>query len=273
MLIFWCIIIVLQSEDSKTRKITYIVSILSVVKANKPPSKQKPKIQSICLSTNEPWDWMKAQILAKVSITLNPHLIEFNNYDVMFFIPCNLPKPGLTLSNDEDYAVMTNCAQNLTSKDPTINLTVIEKERLGEENKENTGRDDTDNAETQTTGKLKLKEKNVRAYLFGVVCANCSGTCRLERILPPSQRTSTKMWIFRHCAKDGSARSLMCRAQGHIVTSSPIQVTIYLLVMNSLTAGPQPAWVSYFRTTNLGDEAVYLAERRRVCHGRETTQP
>jgi hypothetical protein len=107
----------------------YIVSILSAPEADKPPYKQKPKIQSICLSADEPWDQMKAQILAKISITLNPHIIEFNDYDIMFFIPCNLPKPGLTLLNEEDYTVMTNRVHNLTSKDPTINLTVIEKQR------------------------------------------------------------------------------------------------------------------------------------------------
>jgi hypothetical protein len=111
---------------------------------------------------------MKAQILAKISIMLNPCLIEFDNYDVMFFILCNLPKPGLTLSNEEDYAVMTNCAQNLTSKDPTINLMVIEKQ--GEENKENADRVDADNTETWPTGKLKSKEKNVRIAAQSCLC-------------------------------------------------------------------------------------------------------
>src|SRR6266852_7380192 len=194
---------------------------------------------------------MKAQILAKISNSLNPPLIKFDNYDIMFFISHNLPKLGLTLLNNEDYKVMTNCTQNLTSKDPTINLTITEKH--GEENKENTGRDDArddaDNTKTWTTGKLKSKEKIVRcSSIFEVVFANCSWACRLERILPPFQEILTNTLIFRHCAKDGSARSPMPHAQGRIVSSSLIPVIIYPLVMNSLTVGPQPMYVSYFCT-------------------------
>ena len=89
-----------------SKKITYILSILSAPEANKSSSKQKLKIQSIYLSIGEPWDWMKAQILVKISAALDPCLLEFNHYEIMFFIPSNFPKPGLTLLNEEDYAVI-----------------------------------------------------------------------------------------------------------------------------------------------------------------------
>lgn len=58
------------------------------------------------LSTHEPWDMMKEQILTKICISLNLPTIDFNDYDIVFHIPCVLPKPGLTLATKSDFMIM-----------------------------------------------------------------------------------------------------------------------------------------------------------------------
>jgi len=53
----------------------------------------------------------------------------------MFYIPRVLPKPGMALSTNENYAALLLCTKNLASKTPTINLTIQQKK--GEMDKEN----------------------------------------------------------------------------------------------------------------------------------------
>lgn len=96
---------------------------------------------------------MKAQILVKISAAINPPLIDFLDYDVTFYIPRVLPRPGLSLATDDDYTEMTRRACNLTSKDPTINLLVTG--RVDNVNKEN----DSENEEAEKLEKTKGKKK------------------------------------------------------------------------------------------------------------------
>jgi len=111
---------------------TMVFSILSAFEAKKSPAKCKPKTQSVQFSTNKPWDTLKAQLLAKISIALNPPIIDFAQYNIMFYISCILPKPGLPLMSQEDFDIMNNQAHNLTTKNPTINLLIVEKKNSGE---------------------------------------------------------------------------------------------------------------------------------------------
>jgi len=103
------------------------------------------------LSTDEPWDTMKAQILTKISISLNPPTIDFNDYNIMFHITHILPKPGLTLATELDFMIMNRRAHNMKAEDPTINLLVVEKKLVGE-GKENEGQDD-DQEKVKSNGK------------------------------------------------------------------------------------------------------------------------
>jgi hypothetical protein len=91
--------------------------------------------QSLQLSTDEPWDMMKAQILVKISAALDPQVLDIMHYDLLFHITRILPKPGMALKNDADYDFMIQHARNIISKDPTINISIIEK--AGDNNKEN----------------------------------------------------------------------------------------------------------------------------------------
>ncbi|KIJ13992.1 hypothetical protein PAXINDRAFT_100357, partial [Paxillus involutus ATCC 200175] len=123
-----------HSEPPKARDISFIASITSAVEMKKAQSKRVPKNSSFVFNLDEPWDTLKAQILAKVSMAINPQVIDFDDYDVSFFIPHILPKPGLSLANQADFDVLIKRAKNLTAKDPTINLNVIQNARNQENN-------------------------------------------------------------------------------------------------------------------------------------------
>ena len=93
---------------------------------------------------------MKAQILVLLSATLNPPVLDFENYELMFHIPRVLPKPGLSLASEADYLIMTGCGCNMTAKDPTINIFVVEK--LINREKEN-DKEEVDQEKSKDKGK------------------------------------------------------------------------------------------------------------------------
>lgn len=117
-------------------KITYILAIFSKSEAKKAVSKRVPKTKSLQLSTDEPWDTMKAQVLVQISAALNPSVLDFENYEIMFHIPRVLPKPGLSLASETDYLIMTGRGRNMTAKHPTINISVVAKLVDGEKENE-----------------------------------------------------------------------------------------------------------------------------------------
>jgi hypothetical protein len=118
-------------------KLTYLVSILSAEEASKPVSKRMPINVSLELGDKEPWDTIKSQLLVKIDIALSPLVLDFDDYVVMFYISRVLPKPGMVLCTEDNYAALLLRAANLMSKTPTINVTIQEKKKEG--NKENEG--------------------------------------------------------------------------------------------------------------------------------------
>ena len=105
-----------------TVKLTYLLSILSAEEAIKPVSKCLQISASLELGADEPWDRIKAQLLVKIDEALAPWVLKFDDYLTMFFIPCVLPKPGMVLSTDENYAALLLCAKNLTYSSQTSPL-------------------------------------------------------------------------------------------------------------------------------------------------------
>ena len=70
---------------------------------------------------------IKAQLLIKIVTALSLSVLSFDNYIIMFYISCVLPKLGMILSTKDNYAALLLHATNLTSKTPTINPTIQEK--------------------------------------------------------------------------------------------------------------------------------------------------
>jgi hypothetical protein len=89
----------------------YIVAIFSPTELKKPVTKRVPKNMSLRLSTDEPWDAIKAQILVKIDAALNPRSISFENYSIAYTIPRIVSKPGYPLSSANDYALLVDRAR------------------------------------------------------------------------------------------------------------------------------------------------------------------
>ncbi|KAG1865568.1 hypothetical protein C8R48DRAFT_772572 [Suillus tomentosus] len=90
---------------AKVKEVTFITSMISAAEMKKPASKHTLRNQTFSLNLNEPWNTMKAQILIKISDALNPRLLSYEDYEVSWFIPHVLPKPGLSLLNEKDFDI------------------------------------------------------------------------------------------------------------------------------------------------------------------------
>jgi hypothetical protein len=66
------------SQENTPHLITYIMSILTAAEMAKVASKRITKTISFSLATDEPWDTMKAQLLAKICSKINPPTIDFS---------------------------------------------------------------------------------------------------------------------------------------------------------------------------------------------------
>src|ERR1700677_4651539 len=87
------------------------------------------------LSTDEPWDMMKVQILVKSFAALNPPLVDFDNYE-------------------SNFTIMNGRACNMKAQDPTINLLVVEKKLVGEDKENN--EEDGDLQKPKSKGKVSI---------------------------------------------------------------------------------------------------------------------
>jgi hypothetical protein len=141
------------------KNITYVLSITSSSDMKKPVAKRAPKTLSLQQLSNMKWDTIKAQILVKISTSLNPKNIDFRDYTVLFFIPRIVLKPGMPLTTEQEYAFMIE--QAMKSKTPMVNLTITENAKVMEigDDKEN---DDGDEVE----GALRKKASKVRICSF-----------------------------------------------------------------------------------------------------------
>ncbi|KAJ7284778.1 hypothetical protein C8J57DRAFT_1497665 [Mycena rebaudengoi] len=76
------------------REITYTISVYSPAQMKKAKSSRGAPITDIVtLDNDEPWDTLKAQILAKISAALNLNPLIYDNYDVVFTVRTHVPEP------------------------------------------------------------------------------------------------------------------------------------------------------------------------------------
>ena len=64
---------------------------------------------------------MKAQVMACISDTLHPQIIDFNDYNITFSVP-RQSASGLPLQNPSDYTFLMEHATR--AKDPFVNLII-----------------------------------------------------------------------------------------------------------------------------------------------------
>jgi len=104
------------------RKITYTISIYTPSQMKKDEKKRgDPKNTFLQLRSDEPWDTLKAQLLAKISNILKPVTLEFANYGFYFTVP-HVHTKGTSLDDEPSYSFMVDWA--LKGKDPAVSLTI-----------------------------------------------------------------------------------------------------------------------------------------------------
>lgn len=135
----------------------------------KPLSRRKGRNTGLELSTSEPWDTVKSQLLVKVASELSPAKLDYSHYDVMVYIPRILPKPGMPLVTPENYASLLARINNMSTLTPTVNITIEEKtptatSKDGKENQLKESRNDSDNDSDTRDGNKKKKKKVVFVY-------------------------------------------------------------------------------------------------------------
>ncbi|KAJ7737863.1 hypothetical protein DFH07DRAFT_984944, partial [Mycena maculata] len=87
-------------------------------------SRGRPQNRIIDLDSDEPWDRIKTQTLAKISDVLNPTQLQFDDYNVLFTVPRHLPDP-LTLNKDNYPRLVTNALE--IQKTPVAKIIVEPK--------------------------------------------------------------------------------------------------------------------------------------------------
>ena len=112
------------------QNITYILSIFPSAEMKKPVSKRIAKGHTIQLGADQEWDTLRAQMLVKISASLNPKVLDFDNYSILFHIPRCVPKPGISLAKPEEYNVMI--AQAIKTKNIPFNYATGEGQQQRE---------------------------------------------------------------------------------------------------------------------------------------------
>jgi hypothetical protein len=109
----------------------------------KPLNKRSAQTMSLQLGREEPWDTMKAQLLVKITAAFKPATLNFDSYDILFYIPRILPKPGSPLMCDDDYSFLLKRSQKCGPKDSTIYISITERAAEGGLEKENHSDEET----------------------------------------------------------------------------------------------------------------------------------
>jgi hypothetical protein len=152
------------------------------------------KSGSFWLNTDEPLDTIKAQLLVKINNALQHETIQFDNYEVMFCIPCVLPKPGILLANEPDYVYLIEHIIGLKTQDPTVNITISETsthtDGAGKETKEVApSRDEQD----------RVKHKKTQACSFFMMLMMCSSHLRRTAMLPGNVSKNENIQAIWEC--------------------------------------------------------------------------
>jgi DNA-binding Xre family transcriptional regulator len=108
------------------KALTYILSIFPSFEMKKAMSKHVAKTHTIQQGSDQEWDALKVQILAKICASLNPKVLDIINYTILFHIPRSVPKPGISLTKPEEYNVMI--AQAIKTKNLMVYLSVMQQE-------------------------------------------------------------------------------------------------------------------------------------------------
>jgi len=117
-------------------KVNYVTTVFSAADMKKACNKRTPKQASFELSTDEPWDTLKAQFLVRITNALNPTTIDLGNYNLIALVTRIVPKPGSPLNTEGEYAIFLKKLADGKAKDGvSAHVTITELDNG--DNKEN----------------------------------------------------------------------------------------------------------------------------------------
>src|SRR5436190_23442572 len=109
-------------EPASVPCIAYHLACFTAAELTKPKTKREPMGAFLDLHTTEPWDTVRAQLLAKISSIFEPQTLSYDYYTVTFTIP-RYSKDPLPLVTPEDHKFMMD--RTLKSKDAVVNIKII----------------------------------------------------------------------------------------------------------------------------------------------------
>ncbi|KAG1754121.1 hypothetical protein EDD22DRAFT_1000960 [Suillus occidentalis] len=151
-------------------KITYILAMFPEDQLQKPEKQRKAINAFLCLSSDQEFDTLKAQILQKISEKLKPKTLTYENYSIEWYIP-RLQTAPLALSSADDYKFLLEHA--LKREGPTANIviqalpTVKSKHRRarnesGDENQSNDGGSENSSSKDDKPKKKSKKDMSFK---------------------------------------------------------------------------------------------------------------
>jgi hypothetical protein len=184
-------------------------------------SKCIAKTAILKLDTGKPWETMQAQLLVKIDQALSPSHIQYDEYDIKFYITHVIPKPGLSLASRTDYDLMILKAQKL--KDLTINITVVQLR---------SGNDKENEAEVEEAPKPKKKAVHVFVLVACITCThpNFRRGETLQRFL----EMSIRIGLSKSSVTSTNARKRIVCALVLIVLIPPVVTTSYSAMLTSI---------------------------------------
>jgi hypothetical protein len=109
--------------------VTYLLSITSASESKKKASQRESVSRRIELSSDEPWDTVKAQFLKEIDDALSPNQIQFDHYDVSFKIPRIVSEPTRLISDgDYDFLIRESTKGKTVA---TVKVQITQKKPAG----------------------------------------------------------------------------------------------------------------------------------------------
>jgi hypothetical protein len=121
--VFYTDFTAVSNTQAANSKINYVLSISSSLEMKLAASKRKPIGRLLALSSSEPWDTFRAQILSTLDKALSPANINIDDYEISYVIP-RIVTQTLPLESETAYGHMISKA---TKHNTDIKVTCIQK--------------------------------------------------------------------------------------------------------------------------------------------------
>ncbi|KAJ7758408.1 hypothetical protein B0H16DRAFT_1721009 [Mycena metata] len=129
-------------------------------------SRGSPKSDLYTLTSDEPWDTLKAQIGVRICGILNPAILDLDNYDLTFTVPRHISDP-IKLSDETHYKHLLKTALTIKTG-PSARVIVEPKPAANEKENDDAGQ----NGSKAKNGGEKTKVRKERDILPGNVALN-----------------------------------------------------------------------------------------------------